>query len=110
VKHAKNVMNFVKRKGNGVYWSEQMELQIQSHLSRVAYCESAGISYQQFIYWEKKLKKKIGSPLIPVRLENKHDNEPFELSKVLCRLTLKNGQSIQIYDEEALLLILKKVV
>lgn len=103
-------MKIVQPKGNAIYWSEQMELQTQSHLSRVGYCQSSGISYQQFVYWEKKLKKKIGSPLIPVMLENEHEKESFERSKILCRLSLKNGQALQVYDEKALLLILKKVV
>lgn len=114
MKNVKMDLKFTEGKDE-TYWSEQIELQIRSQLSGTEYCKKKGLSYGQFAYWSKKLRKKIEVSLIPVQIEvegqNSYHDSSHETSKkkVLCTLSLKCGNELCVHDEKALLLILKEL-
>jgi|SRR6185312_4994387 len=94
-----------------IYWSEQVELQIKSQLSRQVYCQKKGINYHQFVYWSKKIKREALRELVSVQLKSESSVPVVEMcQKIIGTLNLKNGKQLQIYDEAALLLVLEKVV
>jgi hypothetical protein len=95
------------------YWLEQIDLQEKSQLSKTVYCQVEKISYTQFVYWSNKLGKQRRSTLVPVEImshESLASSDKEKRAKILCKLNLKNGKELEVYEEEALLLILGKVL
>jgi hypothetical protein len=89
------------------YWQAIISEQEASGLSRVDFCRKHEINYDTFGYWFRKLKDGPKKLLIPVKLkvENQHEAKP----KLLSTLIFKAGHSLQVYDKEALLLVLSKL-
>lgn len=90
------------------YWKKIFEDYESSNLARSDYCRKHQISYDNFGYWFRKLKKESVNSLIPIKIKSE-PNQHAEKNKVLSTLVLKNGNSLLIYDREVLLIILSKI-
>jgi hypothetical protein len=90
------------------YWKKIFEGYESSNLTRSDYCRKHQISYDNFGYWFRKLKKESVNSLVPIKIKSE-SNHPIEKNKILSTLVLKNGNSLLIYDREALLIILSKM-
>lgn len=91
------------------YWKKLIEDYETSSLTRSAYCRKNQINYINFGYWWRKLKNNSVNTLIPIQIKSELTQQP-ERSKALTTLTFKNGNSLIIYDKEALLIILSKMI
>jgi hypothetical protein len=93
------------------YWADHVKLKRASGLSRAQYCRNNNLKCHQLEYWEHKLiSKQTNTQLLPIKIianekvaiESKDSNS----SKLLCKLKLKNGSSLKIYEETVLPIIL----
>ncbi len=91
------------------YWQKIFGDFEASNLIRSAYCHKHQINYDNFGYWWRKLKNKSVKTLIPIKIKSEHAPQ-LEKSRILSTLTFKHGNSLVIYDKEALLLILSKLI
>lgn len=84
------------------YWREQVALKASSGLTAAAYCRLHELNWDQYGYWERKLRKEVApSSLIPVNL--KVANAPISSeNSVICSVTLKSGAELKLYDVQAL--------
>jgi hypothetical protein len=89
------------------YWKKIFEDYESSNLARSDYCRKHQISYDNFGYWFRKLKKGSDNSLIPIKIKSE-SNHPIEKNKILSTLVLKNGNSLLIYDKEVLLIVLSE--
>lgn len=71
------------------------------------------MSYGQFVYWSKKIRKKVEACLILVQIEAQnqklysYDEAPKK--QILCTVNLNCGHKVEVHNEKALLLILKEL-
>ena len=88
------------------FWKQHSELLKASGLSRVKYCREYKLNYYGFGYWLKKFSQATPPSLIAVKMKP----EPSPVNNVmLCTLNLANGRTLNIYDQQALALILEKL-
>jgi len=81
-------------------WSAHIKALSESGLSCKAYCQKHDLNYNQLFYRVQKLKakkKKAQATLIPVSVQ-----ASMKAKAALCRVDLKGGHSILIYESEAL--------
>lgn len=94
---------------NESFWKHHIKSQAESGVSKSIYCQRHKMSYDRFKYWSRKLAcgglvpVKVGAACAPASVP-KPPTEPVALGT----LTLKNGNCLRIYDEQALTLILEK--
>jgi hypothetical protein len=105
---------------DGFFCKNQLLKFRASRLTRRQYCEQNSVNYYRFTYWTKKLTSQqleilseqesiLEKPkqLLPIKLkanyERPDDVVPFSLS-------FKNGCVLQIHTEQALSVILQKMV
>lgn len=100
-----------------IFWKKHQSDFEASGLIRSAYCKKQAINYDRFGYWLKKLAFPTLSNADAKQTLPKHP--PFlsvqvkserKQSDVLCSLILRNGFTLQIHDQQALSLILEKVM
>jgi hypothetical protein len=91
------------------YWNKIFGDYEESNLIRSVYCRQNQINYDNFGYWWRKLKNKSVEALIPIKIKSEYAPQP-ERNRALSTLTFKNGNSLVIYEREALLLILSKMI
>lgn len=87
------------------FWSEHVKLKRSSTLSRSAYCRNNKLNYDQFGYWEQKLKlENQSSDLLPIKLiSTKQDEISFQNpTATLCTLTFKGGNILTVHDKSVL--------
>lgn len=105
------------------FWRKHVIAYPDSGLTKVAYCRENAINYDRFFYWIKKISspqktllKKISrkdrkkhtaviAPLLSVQL--KHEPDSIKLG-IHCSISLKNGATMRIHDQQSLLIILEK--
>lgn len=105
------------------FWRKHVIAYPDSRLTKAAYCRENVINYDVFLYWIKKIlspqkifSKKISgagnknhtavtASLLPVRLQQEPDNIKHNIH---CSISLKNGSTLHIYDQQSLLIILEK--
>lgn len=105
------------------FWKQHIATIPGSGLTKAAYCKSNAINYGRLFYWIKKLSspqkilsKKISNkdndnsaslimPLLPVQLKTEPDNTRNDIH---CSISLKNGSTMHIHDQQSLLIILEK--
>ena len=105
------------------FWRKHVIAFPDSGLTKAAYCRENSINYDVFLYWVKKisspqkiLSKKISNAcnknhtavmasLLPVQL--KHEPDSIKHS-IHCSISLKNGTTMHIHDQQSLLIILEK--
>jgi hypothetical protein len=105
------------------FWRKHVVAFPGSGLTKAAYCRENAINYDRFFYWIKKisspqkiLSKKISSkdnknhtvvmtPLLPVQLKKEPDSIKHSIH---CSISLKNGSTLHIHDQQSLLIILEK--
>jgi hypothetical protein len=88
---------------NEAFWKHHAESHQASGLTRKNYCRLNKVHYARFCYWSRKSSKK-SSSLIAVKL--KDDASIRQIT--VCTLTLSNGCSLQIHDQQTLFAILEK--
>jgi hypothetical protein len=82
-------------------------------LSRADYCRNKQLNYDQFGYWEQKLKlESHSSDLLPIKLiSTKQEEIGFQNpTATLCTLAFKGGNVLTVHDKSvipALLSILR---
>jgi hypothetical protein len=93
------------------YWQNQLSSFRASGLTRKGYCRQNGINYDRFTYWMGKhitqQTQVTSKQFLQVKL--KPELEKSE-SGSLFSLILKNGCILQIHNEQALSIILEKMV
>jgi len=105
------------------FWQNHIANFSLSGLAKTDYCKKNRINYGRFFYWIRMLShpkshhksqatqdnvnhaEKI-EKLLPVQIKQATSNEN-KLS-LLCTLTMKNGCTLHIHDQQSLLLILEK--
>ena len=101
------------------YWRHHLSGFSCSKQTKKQYCKENGVAYDRFFYWIRKLsiptiqqspnKKNPAEKmpqLLPVQL-NQKDHETQ--SAALCILTLKNGCTLHIHDQQSLSFIIEKL-
>lgn len=91
------------------YWKKLIEDYEATGLTRSEYCRMHQINYDNFGYWWKKLKNESVKSLIPIKIKSQGEQHS-EKNLPLSTLTFKNGNSLHIYNQESLLLILSKLI
>ena len=87
------------------FWSEHIKLKRSSLLSRAAYCRTYELNYDQFGYWEQKLKlESKSSDLLPIKLiTTKQDEISLQNpTAILCTLAFKNGNLLTVHDKSVI--------
>jgi hypothetical protein len=89
------------------FWKEHAALQIESGLSRKAYCYKHQLNYDQFYYWLRK-EKHTAPRLLPVKLQQTTEQPSVSpvTDRVLCTIKLRDGSILKIHDKSILPLIL----
>ena len=96
------------------YWSNHVKLKQSSGLSRVEYCRKNNLSLYQLKYQEHKLLKSSAAiKLLPIKLVS-DEMLSKDISKVvngapqlLCKLKLKHGSTLKVYDINTLSIVLE---
>ena len=109
MKACESKMQLSNQAKNENYWKKIFEDYETSNLIRSVYCHQNQINYDNFGYWWRKLKNKSVKTLIPIKIKPEYIAQP-ESNRVLSTLTFKNGNSLVVYDKEALLLIFSKMI
>lgn len=96
------------------YWRHHTEVHGSSGLTKRDYCIRYQVHYHRFIYWSRKLEG-VQAHQLPVKglvsVQLKEESRlPMASSPILCSLVLRQGLSIQIHDEQALGIILERVI
>lgn len=84
------------------FWRKHIKLKSDSTLSRASYCRNNELDYDQFGYWEQKLKLASQSPeLLPIKLiSTKHEEISIQNpTTTLCTLVSKNGNVLTVHDK-----------
>ena len=87
------------------FWREHINLKKDSMLSRAAYCRNNKLNYDQFGYWEQKLKlESQSSDLLPIKLiSTKQEEIVFQSpTATLCTLAFKNGAVLTVHDKSVI--------
>ena len=87
------------------FWSEHIKLKRSSLLSRAAYCRNHELNYNQFAYWEQKLKlESQSSNLLPIKLiATKPDEVSFQSpTATLCTLAFRGGNVLTVHDKSVI--------
>lgn len=101
------------------YWRHHLSVFSCSGQTKKLYCKENGVAYDRFFYWIRKLststiQKSLNQKnpaekmprLLPVQLNQKpHETQ----SAALCTLTLKNGYTLHIHDQQSLSFIIDKL-
>lgn len=87
------------------FWCEHIKLKMSSMLSRASYCRKHGLNYDQFGYWEQKLKlDSQSSNLLPIKLISTKQEEiiPQKSIATLCTLAFKSGNVLTVHDKSVI--------
>ena len=87
------------------FWHEHIKLQRSSMLSMAAYCRNNKLNYNQFAYWEQKLKRaSLSLDLLPIKLIGSKQDEISEqnTTAILCTLAFKDGNVLTVHDKSIL--------
>lgn len=90
------------------YWKEHVAKQKESGLSVTVYCRQHQLNYDRFYYWIRK-EKRCALRLIPIEIKSVAADNISTIAMeppVLCTLTFKDGNVLDIYDKGAIPLIL----
>lgn len=96
------------------YWNKHISLKRNSGLTRIEYCRKNNLKLSQFKYRERKLMPTESNiaKLLPLKLVS-DEGLPKKVSKVvdnahklLCKLKLKDGGILKVYDINTLPIIL----
>ena len=105
------------------FWRKHVIAFPKSGLTKKAYCKQHKVNYPRFFYWIRKISSPLKTlpqkiscsmnqnlttaipPLLPVQLKQElsHLNQGIH-----CALSLKNGCTLNIFNEQSLLFILEK--
>lgn len=94
------------------YWKKHIALKRSSGLTRAEYCRKNNLKIHQLEYWErKKIAVSNSTKLLPLKLVSnealaKDVSQANNANKLLCKLKLKHGNSIKVYDTNILSIIL----
>lgn len=105
------------------FWRNHIVNFSRSGLAKTDYCKQNGINYGRFFYWirmlshskahqksqtlqDKENRSEKTEKLLPVQLKPSSTSE--NKSSLLCTLNMKNGCTLHIHDQQALLFILEK--
>lgn len=87
------------------YWDKQQRALSHSGKSRRDYCRAQGVDYHRFGYWLSQQKKRVPG-LIAVQVKKA---EPLLSQRVLAKVSGSKGQSIELYDVEALCALVSRL-
>lgn len=90
------------------YWKDHVAKQKESGLPVTVYCRQYQLNYDRFYYWIRKEKRR-APRLIPIEMKSiTADNISTIVMDppVLCTLTFKGGNILEIYDKGAIPLVL----
>ena len=97
------------------FWRKHVIAFPKSGLTKKAYCRQHKVNYPRFFYWIRKISSALKTshqnlttvipPLLPVQLKQESDHLNHGIH---CALSLKNGSTLHIHDEQSLLFILEK--
>lgn len=97
------------------YWHKHVKLKQASGLTRVGYCRKNNLNLYQLKYHEHKLiSAAVNAKLLPIKLlsnevASKDTANFMKESKLLCKLKLKHGNVLKVYDIDTLSIILEKL-
>ena len=91
------------------FWQQHVDQFQQFKQSKLSYCKQHSLTYHQFLYWFSKLTDddrpvQPASPLIPVKLSQKIDK-----NDLVASLTLSNGMTIGIHQQDVLFHLVKQL-
>lgn len=95
------------------YWNKHIKLKHNSGLTRAEYCRKNNLNLYQLKYREHKLiSASSNTKLLPIKLVSNEvlpeDTDHFTKdSKLLCKLKLRHGNILKIYDINTLSIILE---
>ncbi len=85
------------------YWKKHISAWKISALQKSEYCQQHQISYASMMYWQKKFKEEVVSPLVAVKLKEEIVDKNHD---ALCTLLLPGGAVLKVHHEKALLTLL----
>ena len=91
---------------NEEFWKRHAELHKASGLTRTNYCRLHNVNYDRFGYWLSKWSHQ-SSSLVAIKLKPKDESIR---QATLCTLSLSNGRTLQIHDQQSLSYILERLV
>ena len=90
------------------YWNEHVARQKTSGLSITRYCRQHELNYDRFYYWMRK-GKRCAPRLIPIEIKSVATENISTIAMdppVLCTLTFKGGNVLEIHDKSAIPIVL----